>query len=253
VLEDALNKIMNSLKEATIYWIRLPEHTDIFTQGYVGVSKNFKGRINEHRRGVVNNNHSNIHLLNAALKYGWENLIKEIVLCGDEKYCYEQENIFRIQEGTGWNISRGGHRGPGKRKGSPGKKRTPEEQFLFDERRKRNNERRIKKIKEREERSKIRPVCKMCNELPARPNGTSTKGYQLWHSMCNRCAKHQYVKSKKDTVCSICNFVAKDECQLVVVDKSTLCHNCNALRLKASRRRAELTVDATVSWSDIKL
>lgn len=98
----------------------------------------------------------------------------------------------------------------------------------------------------------IRPICSICGELPARPNGVSVKGFQLWHSLCNRCSKKKYTQ-KKDTVCSVCGFTAQDECQLLIVKNKTLCHNCNVLRLKISRRRTELTVDATVSWDDIKL
>lgn len=32
---------------ALVYWLRLPEHTDIFTQGYVGVTTYNSDRIKE--------------------------------------------------------------------------------------------------------------------------------------------------------------------------------------------------------------
>jgi len=99
----------------------------------------------------------------------------------------------------------------------------------------------------------IRPMCKECNELPARPSGRSVSGYQRWHTLCSHCAKLKYARKKKDVSCSVCDFVAVDSCQLCLVDSVTLCHNCNALRLKAKRQRTELTVDATVDWNNLRL
>jgi hypothetical protein len=98
-----------------------------------------------------------------------------------------------------------------------------------------------------------RPLCNMCNELPARPNGISARGFQRWHSLCNRCAKKKYTINNKDISCSSCNFIAGDDSQLVVVTGKTLCLNCNAMRLAKSRRRTELTVDATVDWNNLRL
>jgi hypothetical protein len=46
-------------KEASVYWIRLPEHTDPLTEGYVGVSKNWKKRVRDHLDEVTNESHSN--------------------------------------------------------------------------------------------------------------------------------------------------------------------------------------------------
>lgn len=36
---------------ATVYWIKKPAHTDIFTEGYVGISNNPDRRFREHRYG----------------------------------------------------------------------------------------------------------------------------------------------------------------------------------------------------------
>ena len=99
----------------------------------------------------------------------------------------------------------------------------------------------------------IRPMCKECNKLPSRPNGRSISGYQRWHTLCNYCAKLKYTKKKKDSKCSICNFESIDSCQLCLINGETICQNCNALRLKNIKKRAELTVDATINWEDIRL
>lgn len=99
----------------------------------------------------------------------------------------------------------------------------------------------------------IRPICKECNELPARRNGRSVSGYQRWHTLCGHCAKIKYGRKKKEEICSACGFLASDSCQMCLVDGVTVCQNCNALRLKEKRQRTELTVDATVDWGNLTL
>jgi type II secretory ATPase GspE/PulE/Tfp pilus assembly ATPase PilB-like protein len=99
----------------------------------------------------------------------------------------------------------------------------------------------------------IRPICKNCNELPARPSGRTSRGFQRWHTLCSHCAKQRYGRKKKKSQCEICEFVAVDGCQLCLINEKTICQNCNALRLQTERKLNELTVDATVDWSDIRL
>lgn len=47
-----------------IYWIHLPTHTDIMSEGYIGVSVDPKKRLYEHKRVK-----QNPHLTNALKKY----------------------------------------------------------------------------------------------------------------------------------------------------------------------------------------
>ena len=105
------------MKNVFLYWIRLPEHTDPTSQGYVGVTKQFNKRIADHYNEVINNTHVNNHLVYAINKYGWENMIKEILMTDEESVCYLKENELRPTKNIGWNISPGGHRGPGRKKG----------------------------------------------------------------------------------------------------------------------------------------
>lgn len=88
---------------SSVYWIHHPEHTDIFTQGYVGVSKRFERRIWEHLK--LNQNR---YLKNAIKKYGWDNLIKEKVLIAEESYCLDIESKLRPNDKMGWNLVKGG-------------------------------------------------------------------------------------------------------------------------------------------------
>ena len=91
----------------SLYWIHHKDHTDMFNQGYVGVSKNTEARFQRH-----NKYSDNQHLKAAIKKYGWDNLVKQIVLIGEEKYCYNLELKIRPNEQIGWNIAPGGKKPP---------------------------------------------------------------------------------------------------------------------------------------------
>lgn len=87
----------------SVYWIRHPEHTDIFTQGYIGITASVAKRFNDHKVRTQNK-----HLQNAINKYGWGNLIKQVVLIADKAYCLMIELKLRAEASVGWNITKGG-------------------------------------------------------------------------------------------------------------------------------------------------
>jgi hypothetical protein len=96
-----------------VYWIRAQHHSDILSEGYIGVSKNSNkrwmyGHHWAHRKG----RHENPRLANAISKHGWDNLIKTVVVISDEGYCYELEAKLRSSEGIGWNLAIGGGKPP---------------------------------------------------------------------------------------------------------------------------------------------
>ena len=98
---------------AEVYWIHAQHHTDVTSDGYIGVSKNAKtrwlyGHKYAHRKGC----HDNPYLANAISKYGWENLVKEVVLIAEEQYCYDIENKLRPTNKIGWNLAVGGCKPP---------------------------------------------------------------------------------------------------------------------------------------------
>ena len=101
-------------EEAAVYWIRLTEHTDPNTQGYIGVSKRAHSRMRAHIANCLIGTHYNPHLLNAVNKYGEDNIVLDVILFGDEQFCYDTESMLRPSKGIGWNIAPGGHRGPGR-------------------------------------------------------------------------------------------------------------------------------------------
>ena len=79
----------------------------MFGQGYIGVSNNPKNRWLRHWKY-----NGNEHLTRAVNKYGWENLVKEVILAGEREYCFQIESKLRPNKQIGWNIAEGGAKPP---------------------------------------------------------------------------------------------------------------------------------------------
>ena len=97
-----------------VYWIREQSHTDPATQGYIGVSGNVQRRFERHR---LCENGTNAYLRHAIEKYGWDNLVRSILLEADKQCCLDFETKMRPTEKIGWNLAPGGgfpptHYGP---------------------------------------------------------------------------------------------------------------------------------------------
>src|SRR4051812_45766729 len=91
---------------AFVYWIHLPEHADMFTSGYVGVTKQaVNTRFSKHKNDASNGSKLPIH--RAIRKYGTA-IVLEVLVEADEGYCYEIEGKLRHTPCTGWNIAIGG-------------------------------------------------------------------------------------------------------------------------------------------------
>lgn len=93
------------MSSVCLYWLHLPEHRDMFREGYIGVSKDPRKRLWEHK-----SKKQNPHLTNALGKY--KDVINTILLNGDEDYCYRMELLLRPVADIGWNIAPGGSKPP---------------------------------------------------------------------------------------------------------------------------------------------
>jgi len=111
---------------ACVYWIRKPEHTDIFKEGYVGFSsRTAENRYYNHKSEAKLGN-TGYHVHNAINKYG-DQLVLETIVEGSNEYCLEVENKLRPERNIGWNIAIGGERG---RLGSVASEETRKKQSL---------------------------------------------------------------------------------------------------------------------------
>ena len=94
---------------AEVYWIHLPEHTDMFSEGYIGVTKNTaKDRYRLHCQHAERNQDKNYLIYNVINKYGSENLIVDTLVICTEDYAYDLEVKLRPDKKIGWNLAAGG-------------------------------------------------------------------------------------------------------------------------------------------------
>lgn len=90
-----------------LYWIKSAKFNNIWSEGYVGVSKNPTRRFLEHKQSRVN------FIIKAAYKT-YEDMCLEIIYEGSEEECLAAELLFRPTEYIGWNITKGGSYPPEK-------------------------------------------------------------------------------------------------------------------------------------------
>ena len=96
---------------AFVYWVHLPEHTDMFSEGYIGfTSKTVHERWIGHLKEVSRKRCPNYPIYNNIKKYG-DSIIVDTVMEGDAEYCLYIENKLRPSEKIGWNLQEGGSRG----------------------------------------------------------------------------------------------------------------------------------------------
>ncbi len=95
------------MNASSVYWIRCQDHTDMMSQGYIGVSKNADARFTQHFKRTQNR-----HLKFAIDKYGWDNLVKTKILVADNDYCLNIERKLRPTDDIGWNCVTGGGNPP---------------------------------------------------------------------------------------------------------------------------------------------
>lgn len=85
-----------------VYWYRLEEHTNPFTDGYIGITNDIDRRNNEHRR-----NKKTTHFTNALALYG--NLVQlQILHTTTMKEASLLEYAYRPTPNIGWNSAIGG-------------------------------------------------------------------------------------------------------------------------------------------------
>ena len=90
-----------------VYWIHKSTHTDIWKDGYIGVTKDIKRRWRDHKTDARYNRHTNSYLGHAIKKYG-DSLVWEIIFLGNEDACYKHEELLRPEPSIGWNLRSGG-------------------------------------------------------------------------------------------------------------------------------------------------
>lgn len=103
--------VKNNPDSYEVYWIHLPEHTDITQQGYIGITKmGVKRRFYIHHRAALDDSPYVVH---RALNKHWDAIIVDVLCVCDEEYAMDLEKKLRPEVNTGWNINSGGQKGTG--------------------------------------------------------------------------------------------------------------------------------------------
>lgn len=98
---------------AEVYWIRLPEHQNVSSEGYIGItSKTAKGRFIEHINSSNLNKKKHLKISYAIKKHGAENLILDVLVICEDEYALWLEEKLRPSENIGWNLAKGGSKPP---------------------------------------------------------------------------------------------------------------------------------------------
>lgn len=94
------------MAEYLVYWYHLAEHTDPFSQGYIGVTMQNDIR----KRCHVNGLRGGSKILNSAYKkYGEANILQDVLhSVADKSQAYSLELSYRPEVKIGWNIAIGG-------------------------------------------------------------------------------------------------------------------------------------------------
>lgn len=92
---------------AFVYWIHLPEHTDMFSEGYIGftskeVSVRYKEHLKHSKRKVGKN------IVHKAISKYESSIVVDTLVEGSDEYCLYLEEKFRPTEFVGWNMAVGG-------------------------------------------------------------------------------------------------------------------------------------------------
>lgn len=87
-----------------LYWIHYPEHSDPMTEGYIGITKDPKRRLQTHKCNPEN------RMVKGALKKGAKmSIIGEF---NTEKNALTEEVRMRPTDLIGWNLTKGGGKPP---------------------------------------------------------------------------------------------------------------------------------------------
>ena len=94
-----------------LYRYRLPEHTDPYTEGYIGITNDLDRRHKEHKYSAGKRNKSYIdsHFTRAINLYGGiDKLVKEVLHTATYEEVCALERTYRPTLSIGWNIAVGG-------------------------------------------------------------------------------------------------------------------------------------------------
>jgi hypothetical protein len=91
-----------------VYWAHLPEHSDMWSQGYIGITK--QSAMKRWRDHILHSKkEKELPFVRALNKY--PNIAFDVIIVGQSReYCEMMESRLRADLNIGWNINAGGDR-----------------------------------------------------------------------------------------------------------------------------------------------
>lgn len=90
-----------------VYWIRHNKHSDVLTEGYIGITNNLNNRLRYHKE-----RNTNKKLRNAISKYQDEIIVDVLYEYDTEDEALQKEEELRPKQFIGWNLAPGGGKPP---------------------------------------------------------------------------------------------------------------------------------------------
>ena len=104
------HQIRRMLDLAEVYWIHLPEHTDMLSEGYIGItSETTKERYRAHIKESKRKDRKKYRIHNVIAKYKDSLIVDTLVICSDD-YAIWLEEKLRPSPRIGWNTAAGGNK-----------------------------------------------------------------------------------------------------------------------------------------------
>lgn len=94
-------------KRCFVYWIHLPSHSDLTSEGYIGITTTTVDKRFKDHTSAAKTTKFNYPIHNAIKKYG-DDLIVTTLIEGSLEYCQLMELKLRPSEKIGWNLTKGG-------------------------------------------------------------------------------------------------------------------------------------------------
>ena len=93
-------------KACYVYWVRRSIHSDIKTEGYVGITDDIDRRFKQHRDSVDLVNYTSV--ITEALREHDDIVFDIVETCNDREDAKAMERSLRPEYRIGWNVAKGG-------------------------------------------------------------------------------------------------------------------------------------------------
>ena len=96
------------MTKCVVYWKHTEDMSSDYSDGYIGISKNYEERMKQHHRDAFIRN--SIYTVHERMRMYGDDVITDIIFKGSINDCFDYEEELRPRWHMGWNIAIGGGR-----------------------------------------------------------------------------------------------------------------------------------------------